>query len=97
LGSEGDPKEVFINANLLISFQAQIKGLLVNYYNVFARSYKDLKGIPSEICEHKIELMSNAQPNKQRQYKMNPSYALKVREDLNKLLDAIFIYPIETT
>jgi hypothetical protein len=28
---------------------------------------------------------------------MNPNYALKVREDLDKLLDVGFIYPIETT
>lgn len=28
---------------------------------------------------------------------MNPNYALKVREDLDKLLDASFIYLIETT
>jgi hypothetical protein len=28
---------------------------------------------------------------------MNPNYALKVRKYLYKLLDAIFIYPIETT
>jgi hypothetical protein len=27
---------------------------------------------------------------------MNPNYAFKVRENLNKLLDTIFIYPIET-
>jgi hypothetical protein len=38
--------------------------------------------------------MANAQPIKQRQYKMNPNYALKVRED--KLLDVGFIYPVET-
>ncbi len=31
LRSEGDPKEVFINAILPTSFQAQIKELLVNY------------------------------------------------------------------
>jgi hypothetical protein len=60
LGNEGDPKEVLINAILPMSFQAQIKRLLVNYSNVFAWSYKDLKGIPREICEHKIELVSNA-------------------------------------
>jgi hypothetical protein len=70
---------------------------LVNYRNVFAWRYKYLKGILREICEQKIELVSNAQPIKQRQYKMNPNYALKVREDLYKLLDARFIYPIETT
>jgi hypothetical protein len=28
---------------------------------------------------------------------MNPNYALKVREDLDKLLDVGFIYPIKTT
>ncbi len=60
-------------------------------------SYKDLKGRPREICGHKIELVANAQPIKQIQYKMNPNYALKVREDLDKLLDVGFIYPIETT
>jgi len=28
---------------------------------------------------------------------MNPNYALKMREDLNKLLELGFIYPIKTT
>jgi hypothetical protein len=41
--------------------------------------------------------MAGAQPIKQRQYIMNPNYALKVQEDLDKLLDARFIYPIKTT
>jgi hypothetical protein len=31
LGIEGDPKDVFINAILPTSFQAQIKKLLINY------------------------------------------------------------------
>jgi hypothetical protein len=79
LGNEGDPKEALINVILPISFQAQIKELLVNYCDVFAWSYKNLKGIPREICEQKFELVANAQPIKQRKYRMNPNYALKVR------------------
>jgi len=35
LRNEGDPKEVFINAILPTSFQAQIKKLLINYRHVF--------------------------------------------------------------
>jgi hypothetical protein len=97
LGNEGNPKQVLINAMLPISFQTKIKKLLGNYHDVFAWSYKDLMGIPREICEHKIELVVNVQPIKQRQYRMNPNYALKVKKDIDKLLDAIFIYPIETT
>jgi hypothetical protein len=54
LDSEEDAKEVFINAILSIPFQAQIKELLVNYRDVFASSYKKLKGITREIFEHKI-------------------------------------------
>jgi hypothetical protein len=56
-----------------------------------------LKGIPKEICEPKSELSTDAQPIKQIKYIMNPNYALKVKEDLDKLLDIGFIYPIETT
>ncbi len=41
--------------------------------------------------------MADAQRIKQRQYKMNPNYALKMRENLDKLVDAEFIYPIEIT
>jgi hypothetical protein len=91
---ERDPKEVLINAVLPISFQAQIKELLVNYHDVFAWSYKDLKGILGEICEHKIELVVNAQPVKQRKYIMNPNYAL-FEKNLDKLLDPKFINLIE--
>jgi hypothetical protein len=68
----------------------------MEYKDVFAWSYKELKGIPTEACEHKIELMVNAQPIKQKQCRMNPKYALKVREDLDKLLDVGFIYFILT-
>jgi len=41
--------------------------------------------------------MANVQLVKQRQYRMNLNYALKVKEYLDKLLDVGFIYPIETT
>jgi hypothetical protein len=82
LGNEEDPKEVFINAILPIPSQAQIKELLVNYRDVFAWSYKKLKGITREIYEHKIELMANVQLVKQRQYRMNLNYALKVKKKI---------------
>jgi hypothetical protein len=68
----------------------------MEYIDVFAWTYKELKRMPREVCEHKIELMVNVQPIKQKQYRLNPNYALKVIENLNKLLDVGIIYPIET-
>ncbi len=52
---------------------------------------------PRENCKQKIELVANGEPIKQKQYRMNPNYALKVREDLDKLFDARFMYPTEIT
>ncbi len=60
-------------------------------------SYKELKGIPRSICEHKIELTTDACLIKQQPYRMNPNYAQRVREDFSKLLDAQFIFPNKIT
>jgi hypothetical protein len=97
LGSKEEPKNALINAILSSVFQAQIKKVLMEYIDVFAWTFKELKRMLREVCEHKIELMVNAQPIKQKQYKMNPNYALKVTKNLDKLLDVGFIYLIETT
>jgi hypothetical protein len=75
----------------------KVQQLLTEFKDVFARSCKKLKRIPRSICEHKIELTVDARPIKQQPYRMNPNYAHRVRKDLNKLLDARFIFPIETT
>jgi hypothetical protein len=94
LGTQVEPQDVLINVILHNTFQLQMKKLLIDYKDVFAWSYKELKGNSRKICEQKIQFMADAQPIKQRQYKMKPTYALKVRENLYKLLDARFIYPI---
>jgi len=97
LGTQMEPQDVLVNAILHTAFQLQVKNMLIDYKDVFAWNYKELKGIPRKICEHKIQLMADAQLIKHKQYRMSPNYALKVREDLDKLLDAGFIYPIRTT
>jgi hypothetical protein len=42
-------------------------------------------------------LKENAKPVRQRQYRLNPKYSLKVKEELDKLLDAGFIYPVKNS
>ncbi len=71
-----------------------LQTLLQDYKELFAWSYKELKGFQGKFVSQ-IELMVNARPIKQQQDKMNPNYVLKVKEDLDKLLDVGFIYPIE--
>ncbi len=49
-----EPQDVLVGAILPTTFQLQLKNLLIDYKDVFVWSYKELKGIPREICEHKI-------------------------------------------
>jgi hypothetical protein len=46
--------------------------------------------------QHKIELLPNAKLIKAKQRRCNPRYMAMVKEELNKLLEAWFIRPVET-
>lgn len=49
---------------------------------VFAWTYKDLRGVPPEVCEHRIILEEGTMPVRQRQYRMNPQvFPLNQRRD----------------
>jgi hypothetical protein len=73
----------------------QYEDLLRKYIHLFAFSYKDLTEVTME--QHKIELLPNAKPIKAKQGRWNPRYTAMVKEELDKLLEAGFIRPMETT
>ena len=70
------------------------KSFLLKHKSVFAWTYHDLKGIPASIGEHHIVLEATASPVRQRQHRLNPKYSLLVKEEIDKLLKAGFIYPV---
>jgi hypothetical protein len=80
------PNIVKFGKQLDKEFKQKLKELLQEYQDTFAWSYKDFKGLPAHICEHRIELEPNARPIKQAKYQMNPAYAAKVKEEIDKLL-----------
>jgi hypothetical protein len=65
--------------------------LLKEFKYVFTWTYKDLKGIPSELAQHKIELDIIIAPAHQTMYRLNPNYATMVKQDIDKLLTTRFI------
>ena len=71
--------------------------LLKEFADVFAWSPSDLIGIPSTLGEHQIDLVNRAAPIRQRQYRLNPKYSLMVKEEIDRLLEAGFIYPISNS
>ena len=53
-----------------------------------------MKEIPILLGEHHIILEADAVPIRQRQHHLNPKYSLLVKEKIDKLLKAGFIYPV---
>ena len=53
-----------------------------------------MKGIPSNLCIHHIYIKSDSRPMCQPQRRMNPNIRDIVKEEIQKLLEVGFIYPI---
>ena len=56
-----------------------------------------MKGVPLEVVQHTIPIWDDAKPMQQRPCDMNPKYETIVKEEIDKLLDARFIYEIKHT
>ncbi|KAL3682837.1 hypothetical protein R1sor_000859 [Riccia sorocarpa] len=57
----------------------------------------DLKGVLPEIGTYRIDLQPGAVLVRQRQYRLNEKYSLLVKENIDSLLDAGFIYPVSSS
>jgi len=77
--------------------RASYMELLKEYSDVFAWGPADLQGIPPELGEHHIDLVDGSAPVRQRQYRLNPKYSLMVKEEIDSLLKAGFIYPVSNS
>ncbi len=62
---------------------------------MFVFNYKDLKKITME--QHKIELLLYVKPIRTKRWRWNPKYIAMMKEELDKLLEARFIRPMEIT
>ncbi len=69
--------------------------MLLEFKNVFAQTYKDLKGIPPKLAQHKIQLNTSIPLAHQVRYKLNPNYVTIIKQDIDKLLTTCFIQLVE--
>ena len=98
LAEEGEePKPAWIATDLDPEEEEILIAALKEYKDVFAWSYKDLKGVDPEICQHTIPMNDDAKPCKQRPYTYNDTFAKRIKEEIDKLMEAEFIYEIEHT
>jgi hypothetical protein len=86
---------VKINAQLEIGKMLEVEQLLKEFKYAFAWRYKDLKRIPLELAQHRIELNTTIPLAHQTKYSLNPNYATTIKQDIDKLLVVRFIQSIE--
>lgn len=75
----------------------EYSALVDEFNDIFAWSYDELKGISREMVEHRILLIPGTRPVRQKERRMNPQLQLLVKAELERLLKAEFIKPVEIT
>ena len=91
LGTIAEPRTISIAKNLPPSTIMELIALLGEYKDVFAWSYDNMKGLDPKFYRHQINLATDAKLVQQRRYRMNPNYATRVKEEIDKLLKIGFI------
>ena len=68
----------------------RLVALLKYFKDVFAWSYEDTPGIDPEIVQHRIPFDPEARLVKQKLQRKHPDWALKIKEEVTKQIDAGF-------
>ena len=69
--------------------------LLQEYNDFFSWLHQEIKGLDSKLYQHQINLAMDMKPVQQWRYWMNPNYAPRVKEEIDKLLKIGFIHPVK--
>jgi hypothetical protein len=72
----------------------KIADLLCEYQDLFPTTFSEMKGIVGELGEMKIPLKLDAKPVRQRPYRLNMKYKEKVKEEIDRMLEARIIEPV---
>ncbi len=79
LGINAKPQTVKINAQLEIGKVLELEQLLKEFKDVFTWTYEDLKRIPQELAQHKIELDITIPLAHHAMYRLNPNYVTTIK------------------
>ncbi|KAI5411692.1 hypothetical protein KIW84_056677 [Lathyrus oleraceus] len=91
LGSEDCVREVKIGALLEESVKKGLIKLLREYVDVFSWSYEDMPGLGTDIVQHFLPLKPECMPVKQKLRRTHPDMAVKIKEEVQKQIDAGFL------
>jgi hypothetical protein len=94
---DGVVEEITIGAACTLQEITTYKALFQEYRDIFSWSYTKIPGLDPSIIEHRIDTWHDITPVHQKQRPLHPSKAEAIKDEIDKLHVAGFIYPITYT
>jgi hypothetical protein len=87
------PRPTIVNKNLNADYKAKSIELLGEYVDCLKWSYSEMSGLSRELVEHRLPIKDGFRPYNQPALRFNSDIYDRVKEDVNRLLEANFIRP----
>ncbi|XP_074296887.1 uncharacterized protein LOC141627548 [Silene latifolia] len=91
LGTDEDPRPIYVSALLTKEEEEEYYKLLVEYKDVFAWIYKEMPGLSPKIAVHLLAIRKGISPRKQSQRHFRTELIPEIENKVNKLIEAGFI------
>lgn len=95
IGTQGDERLIMIRESLDKEEREALIALLKDYKDVFAYDYDEMPGLDKNLVVHNIGVSPEFNPVKQRSREFPRATALTIKEEVERLLKAKFIKPIQ--
>ncbi len=86
LGTYVKPHMMKINAQLETCKVSKVEHLLKEFRDIFAWTYEDLKRIPPQLTQHKVDLDTIIPSTHRPKQRLNPNYVIAIKQNIDKLL-----------
>jgi len=93
IGDGSVPRPTFINQNLKADYKFKLIALLKEYVDCFAWSYTEMPGLSRDLVEHRLPIKKGFRPYMQSPRCFNSAINDRIKEEINRLLQAEFIRP----
>ncbi|XP_008229457.1 PREDICTED: uncharacterized protein LOC103328826 [Prunus mume] len=95
LGTNENPRPIFVSALLNPSEEESYYKLLLEYKDVFAWTYKEMPGLNPKVAVHHLAVKRGTHPIKQTQRRFHPELLSQIKAEVNKLIAAGFIREVK--
>ncbi|KAI5338030.1 hypothetical protein L3X38_017301 [Prunus dulcis] len=95
LGTNEDPRPIFVSALLNPSEEESYYQLLLEYKDVFAWTYKEMPGLDPKVAVHYLAFKPGTHSIKQTQRRFHPELLSQIEAEVDKLIVVEFIREVK--